>query len=82
MTKTIDFFKFKKLLNENDIYLFDSYYRIAHHRFNNLQYNNIPQNKQVGGSGKMNKIILSRLVNSLLTNNTDRINWILQNNVF
>ena len=30
-------FDFEPYLNNNDIMLFDSQYRIAHHRFNNIQ---------------------------------------------
>jgi hypothetical protein len=71
--------KFKKLLNDNDIFLFDSQYRIAHYRLNNLQQ--FKSNEQVGGGKKINKIMLSRLVDSLLTQNINRANWILQNNV-
>jgi hypothetical protein len=77
----INFMKFKKILNDNDILLFDSNYRIAHNRLNNLE--KMKNNEQHGGSNfklsKLNKNILNRLVDSLLSSNTDRTNWIISN---
>ena len=87
---SIDFIEFKKILNENNIQLFDAQYRIAHHRFNHL--NHINRNDQKGGSNVnlnnreiISNIIKNRpasllsLINSLLNKNTIRINYIIDN---
>jgi hypothetical protein len=65
----IDYIAFKKYLNNNNIFLFDSHYRIAHFRYNNL--NKLIKN-QSGGSinnnimNKLNMNILKHFINSLL----------------
>jgi hypothetical protein len=81
MTKSVDFLEFKNILNKNNIYLFDCQYRIAHNRLNNLR-----KHEQTGGAinvtnniKKLNTNLLSRLVDSLLTKNISRSNWILDN---
>jgi hypothetical protein len=73
---------YKNILNKNDIYLFDSYYRITYFRLNKMT----KQNVQKGGSINKKNIIhnlnsnqLSILVSSLLDNNETRINFILSN---
>lgn len=85
MTQYIDLLKFKNLLYENKIELFDHDLRISHHRLNN--WNN--KVDQIGGStyhnktsitqklNNMSQIHLSHLVNSLLDKNEQKINWIL-----
>lgn len=84
MTEIIDFVKFKKHLNNNNIYLFDSQYRIIHYRLNNI-------NKligQVGGSNNtqlnilniinnMNNITLNQLMISVLDKNIDKTSWMI-----
>ena len=78
----INFIDFKKLLNKNNIYLFDAQNRIAHYRLNNLNINKI----QTGGSisndliikiNNLNSNYLNILVNSLLDKNIERIQFIL-----
>jgi hypothetical protein len=66
---TINFLTFKKHLTDNNILLFDSQYRIAHFRYNNLNKNDIIT--------KLNNVTLHHFVNSLLNKNTERINWII-----
>ena len=50
----MDFVKLKKYLNKNNIYLFDSDYRIVHFRLNNIQ--NIFNKTQTGGSYVIKKV--------------------------
>ena len=88
---TITFITFKKYLTDNNILLFDSQYRIAHFRYNNLINNlNINStNNLIGGALnnnnnnniiiKLNNITLQHFINSLLNKNTERINWIINN---
>ena len=76
----MDYLKFKKYLKKNDINLFDSEYRIVHFRLNNIE--NIFKN-QTGGSRiikkvkRINKILLSEFVNSLLNRDINKINGIV-----
>lgn len=84
---TITFLNFKKYLMDNNILLFDSQYRIAHFRYNNLINNlNDNINNLLGGAinknniiTKLNNITLYHFINSLLNKNTERINWIINN---
>lgn len=77
----MDFVKFKKYLNKNNIYMFDSDYRIVHFRLNNIQ--NIFNNTQTGGSNvikkvkRINKILLSEFISSLLNKDINKINSIV-----
>lgn len=73
------FVEFKKYLNNRNILLFDSEYRISYYRFNNMKNNQVG-----GGSNKINKIFdyfsdirLKHFINSLLTNNINKTNYIL-----
>ena len=87
MTSYIDLIKFKNILAENQIDLFDHDLRISHHRLCNW----IQNKNQTGGSSNlsnsniiyklnnMSQIHLSHLVNSLLTKNEQKTNWILNN---
>ena len=82
LEKLEDFLTFKKYLSDNNIFLFDSQYRIVHHRFNNL--NKLIQiNEQKGGNIKLKnfhqKYNLKHFINALLTKNINRINWIINN---
>ena len=76
----IDYISFKKYLNDNDIFLFDSYYRITHFRYNNL--NKMIKN-QIGGSinnnimNKLNNTLLKHFINSLLDKNIEKLNHII-----
>ncbi len=90
MTSHIDLIKFKKILSNHQIELFDHDLRISHHRLSGFMISE----KQTGGShglattgnmtnkvilGKlenMSQIHLSHLVNSLLEKNNQKINWI------
>lgn len=83
----MDFIAFKNFLNEKNIHLFDAEYRIAYHRLNNINsylmqnggsYNN---NFEMDKLHKLNQSTLSHLVNSLLTKNIEKTNWILNNNL-
>jgi hypothetical protein len=86
MSSHINFVTFKNILNKNNIYLFDCHYRIAHFRYN--QYiNNIAQ---TGGNNieptlflsKINKkkaSLLNHFIDSLITNNTIKTNFIFTN---
>jgi hypothetical protein len=78
----MEFVKFRKLLNKNNIYLQDCYYRIIFHRYNNL-------NKIIGQTGggyhstdinKMSPSLLNHFVIALIDKNTQKIQWILGNN--
>lgn len=84
MTSYIDLIKFKNVLTENQIELFDHDLRISHHRLCNL----IKSKDQRGGSSiagpnvyeklnNMSQIHLSHLINSLLVKNEQKSNWIL-----
>lgn len=66
----MNFLEFKKYLNNNNIYLFDSMYRIAYYRFNNINNNNM-----IGG--KLNGNVLQHMIDSLLYNNKQKTNYIL-----
>ena len=76
----MDYLKLKKYLKKNDINLFDSEYRIVHFRLNNIE--NIFKN-QTGGNHiikkvkRINKILLSEFVNSLLNRDINKINGIV-----
>ncbi len=82
MKKLIDF---KKFLNKSNIMLFDGEYRVAH--YNYLQLVNITG--QSGGSINSSEFLANKIknkgenlfkifVNSLVQNNFDRINYILE----
>jgi len=85
MTQPIDLIKFKKILFENQIELFDHDLRISHHRLCNYQmakfqsggsYNS--SNKNILNKlNKMTQIHLSHLINSLLDKNDLKTDWIL-----
>ncbi len=80
----MEYLEFKKFLNKNNIFLFDSNYRIAHYRFNKLQKNPV----QIGGSikndnlinklSKLNNNYLLHFINSLLDKNVEKTNYILK----
>ena len=86
MSSQIDFLTFKNILNKNNILLFDTQLRIAHFRYN--QY--IKTLPQVGGSKSeepdklLNKIndksisLLSRFIDSLVSNNLTKIKFIIE----
>jgi hypothetical protein len=86
MSSHIDFLDFKNILNKNNILLFDTQLRIAHYRYN--QY--IKTLPQIGGSKfeepdniliKINKkknCLLSHFVDSLITNNLIKTNYIME----
>jgi hypothetical protein len=82
---TINFLKFKNYLIKKDIILFDSQYRIAHFRLNNLH---ILLNNMTGGGNNTNLNILSKIKNlspsqlnlfvtSLLNKNLNKLSYIL-----
>lgn len=84
MTSFIDLIKFKNILLDNQIDLFDHDLRISYHRLCGLMENK----NQIGGSSiskksvleklnNMSQIHLSHLVNSLLVKNEQKSNWIL-----
>ncbi len=85
MTSYIDLIKFKKILSNHEIELFDHDLRISHHRLCSYMVNK----KQVGGSNgfknkdisnkleNMSQIHLSHLINALLEKNNQKTNWIL-----
>lgn len=75
----MNYLKLKKYLKKNKINLFDSEYRIIHFRLNNIE--NI-LNNQTGGNiikkvKKINKILLSEFINSLLNRDINKINGIV-----
>jgi hypothetical protein len=86
MTEQPDFLKFKKILNKNNIFLFDAQYRIVYFR-----YNKIIDNIQKGGSLTIKKksydilneiklknpILLSHFINSLIFRDDKKINYII-----
>ena len=83
---THNFIKFKKILNKNNIFLFDAQYRIVFYR-----YNKLIENFQKGGSiiisnksyDMLNKIkiknpiLLSHFINSLIFKDDNKINYII-----
>jgi hypothetical protein len=79
----IDYISFKKYLNDNDIFLFDSHYRIAHFRYNKL--NRLTTDQKGGNINNnthniMNKLrnpLLKHFINSLLDNNIEKLNHII-----
>lgn len=85
MSAQIDFLTFKNILNNNNVFLFDAQYRIAHFRYNQL-VNNLPQ---IGGSDSIKpEQILTKLttikdcmlchfVDSLVANNIAKTNYII-----
>lgn len=83
----IDFVTFKKILNKNNILLFDCHQRIAHFRYNQIVKTKYLHQKG-GGNLKNSKILLKKIrdkkynllnnfVNSLLSNNLNKINYII-----
>ena len=86
MLLQIDFTSFKNILNKNNILLFDTQYRIAHFRYNELIKNFV----QIGGSkntepkqlinkiNNYNPLLLSHFVDSLVSNNKNKINYIIE----
>ncbi len=90
MTSFIDLIKFKNILMTNQIELFDHDLRISHYRLCNLVKNKNQMggtgliingtNCTYGMEKKLNnmsQIHLSHLVNSLLSKNEQKTNWIL-----
>ena len=80
---TLDFVNFKKYLSKNNINLFDSQYRIAYYRYNNLGK---MLKLQIGGNIKnfnlikqLNNVLLNHFIDSLLNKNIERINHIINN---
>lgn len=85
MTFSVDFIKFKKILSNNEIEIFDHELRIIHYRLCNWE----KTKAQIGGSKNFNikkmstrlknmsQIHLSHLISSLLIKNDEKINWIL-----
>lgn len=87
MTEYIDFVTFKNYLNKNNIYLFDSQYRIIHYRINNLNKlleqtggtnTNIKTNKPAKLLKKINNISLNNFIFALLDKNIQKMTWILE----
>ncbi len=84
MTSNIDLIKFKNILSENKIELFDYDLRISHHRLCNYIINRTQTGGSTNSSSKtvsdklnnMSQIHLSHLVNSLLDKNEHKTNWI------
>jgi hypothetical protein len=78
MNKYIDFLVFKKNLNNNNILLFDAECRICHHKFNHILNKN-QENKEIIISKifDTNNNLLKPLMNSLLNNNENQINYII-----
>ena len=79
----MDFVTFKNKLYKKKINLYDTEYRIAYFRYNNL--NNF---KQSGGSivnnnvnliDKFDNNVLFHLIDSLLNNNKMKTQWIIDN---
>jgi len=70
---TIDFITFKNYLIDNDIMLFDSQYRIAHYRYNMIT--KINNSNILSKVKNINK--LDNFINSLVTKNIEKINWII-----
>jgi len=88
MSEQLDFLTFKKLLNDNQILLFDGQYRIIHFRFNEL-FKNLHQS-QIGGGiinekplTLIDKIkiksngLLEHFIDSLLEKNIIKTNYII-----
>ena len=85
MTFPLDFIKFKKILSNNEIEIFDHELRIVHYRLCNWE----KTKGQVGGSKNINikkmstrlkymsQSHLSHLISSLLIRNDEKTNWIL-----
>jgi hypothetical protein len=76
----INYIAFKKYLNDNNIFLFDSYYRIAHFRYNNL--NKLTGNQKGGSINNdiihmLNNVMLIHFINSLLDKNINKLNHII-----
>jgi hypothetical protein len=67
---TIDFITFKNYLIDNNILLFDSQYRIAHYRYDKLNKKNIL--KKINNKQKLNCFI-----DSLVTKNKEKLEWII-----
>lgn len=65
----MDLVHFKGFLNNNNIFLFDKQSRIALARLNNLKNYDI--------ISKIDKKILPHFIYSLIENNKERINWII-----
>ena len=85
---SIEFIEFKKILNENNILLFDSEYRIAHYRFNNMilkqsggnDHENIINNDRIKLLDMLSKYYpstLNFLVNSLIKKDTISLKYIV-----
>jgi len=81
----MDFIAFKNMLNQNNIHLFDAEYRIVYHRLNNMKSylihngGSLNNNFEIDKIHKLNQATLSQLVNSLLTKNIEKTNWIINN---
>jgi hypothetical protein len=80
------FLDFKNLLLDSNIKLFDAEFRIVHYRFNELNKNML-QNGGAFNKYKPNELIerikqtkptlLEPFINGLLTNNNNKIFWII-----
>ena len=78
---------FKKILNSNNINIYDAQSRIVHWKINNLLNNNNQNNNQNGGNIDIQDFIINKFknkknlfnifINSLITNDTNRINYII-----
>jgi hypothetical protein len=85
MLSHIKFITFKNYLNNNDIFLFDSQYRIAHFRYNQYINNMIQKGgtNLIQSNNILNKInnkkssLLYHFINSLITNNFIKTNYIV-----
>ena len=82
----IDYISFKNIINEHNINLYDGDIRIAHCRFNNLFYNKLVNNEYLSiiddqnttiNKLKKNPNLLIHLINSLVKNNINKINYII-----
>ena len=76
----IDFLDFKNILKKNNILLFDSQYRIAHYRYNQLSYNSFALDKQDNILNKINlfnPLLLSHFIDSLISNNKQKTKYII-----
>ena len=82
----MNYYNFKKLLNKNNIILYDGNARIIHWKFNKL-FNLNQTNIQIGGNINNYKIIINKLnkknlirnlIDSLIDDNINRTNYILK----
>lgn len=74
----LNYIDFKDLLYKNKILLYDAELRIAHCRFNNL-LNNIKSKDNFINKLLSKPNLLSTLIYSLVNNDTNKINYIINN---